>query len=330
MRVNQRGFGLIEWMIGMTIGLFLIAGVTTVFIQSRGSSQNTNQMGELQETGRIALQLLSQDLRQVGFWGVSTANVMTRLNATQNKEITTPILNASSDCTDDLGGGSFPVNNIQFRQFWSFEIPQISSLSYMRCIIDDDSDAQLQRGTDVISLKRLMGKREAIPAAGTIASDSPYLLVGSYSKAAIFAEGASPPSDPSFTNGDAWQYLHHIYFLDRSLRSNTPRLRRMSLNSSGMTLEPILLSGIENMQLFYIIEQANGNTSYQTTALSNDKVIGVEVFILVRSLTESKGYTNTNTYVLADKTITVNDNFRRLLVSSVISFSNPMWLDKTI
>ncbi|WP_282560199.1 PilW family protein [Motilimonas cestriensis] len=329
-RLKQRGFGIIEWMIGMTIGLFLIGGITAVFVQSRAGSQNTNQMGELQETGRIALQLISQDLRQVGFWGVATSNVMTRLNATINNEVITPTLSSGSDCTDDLGGGSFPEDSIQFRQFWSFEIPQLSSLNYMRCIIDDDPDSQLKRGTDVIALKRLMGKREPIPAAGTVTADSPYLLVGSHSKAVIFASGSTPPSDPSFTGSDAWQYLHHVYFLDRSLSTNTPRLRRMSLNNSGMTLEPILLSGVEDMQLLYIVEEANGNTNYQTSALSNDKVIGVEVFILVRALEESKRYLNQNTYTLADKTITVNDNFRRLLVSSVISFSNPMWLDKAI
>ncbi|WP_369293055.1 PilW family protein [Motilimonas sp. 1_MG-2023] len=329
-RLKQRGFGIIEWMIGMTIGLFLIGGITAVFVQSRAGSQNTNQMGELQETGRIALQLISQDLRQVGFWGVATSHLMTRLNATVNKEITTPTLSSSSDCTDDLGGGSFPKGSVQFRQFWSFEIPQLSSLSYMRCIIDDDPDSQLKRGSDVITLKRLMGKREPIPAAGTVTADGPFLLMGSHSKAAIFASGSTPPSDPSFTSSHAWQYLHHVYFLDRSLSTNTPRLRRMSLNNSGMALEPILLSGVEDMQLLYIVEEANGNTNYQTSALSNDKVIGVEVFILVRALEESKSYLNQNTYTLADKTITVNDNFRRLLVSSVISFSNPMWLDKAI
>ncbi len=327
---RQMGFGLIEWMIGLTIGLFLVAGVAAIFVQTRTGSTATNQAGELQETGRIALQLITQDVRQVGFWGMSTSNVMTRLNATKNNEIIVPNVTTLNDCSDDLGGGSFPIDNIHFKQFWSFEIPSGSSLSYMRCIIDDDPDSELQEGSDVISLKRLQGKRIEAPASGSVVSSSPFLFVGGHSKAAIFTSGLAPPTDPALAGLDIWHYLHNVYFLDHSLSRGIPRLRRMSLSDTGMAIEPVILEGVENIQLYYIVEAANGSTSYQTSVTATDKVIGVEVFILIRALEETRDYQNTNTYVMADKSITVNDNYRRLLVSSVVSFSNAIWLDKSI
>ena len=327
---QQRGYGLIEWMIGITIGLVMIAGLSSVFIQSRVGAQSTNQMGELQETGRVALQLITQDLRQVGFWGLATANLMTRYNAVQTSEITTPILATSQDCIDDLGNGSFPKNAVQFRQFWAFELPSNASLSHMLCLIDNDANTQINGSTDVITIKRLLGQTLTVPSAGLGTTTAPFLFQASDSKAVIFKGNEALPTDPTLASGGTWQFLHHVYYLDRQLSTNTPNLRRLSLNTTGMTLEPVLLSGIENLQVQYIVENSSGQKSFQTSALPNDKVIGAEVFVLVRAVNKSNNYSNKNSYQLGDKTIQVDDNYRRLLVSTVVTFNNPVWLNQGI
>ncbi|MCE0558659.1 MULTISPECIES: PilW family protein [unclassified Motilimonas] len=327
---HQAGYGLIEWMIAITIGLFLIAGLSAVFINSRVGAQSTNQMGELQETGRVALQLLTQDLRQVGFWGLATANLVTRYNAVKSNEVIVPNLASSKDCLDDLGNGSFPKSSVQYRQFWSFELPANSSLSYMHCLIDNDANTQLTKETDVISIKRLLGQSISVPSAGLTTATAPFFFQANNTKAMIFKGNAAIPSVPTLNDSETWQFLHHVYYLDRQLSTNTPNLRRLTLNTSGMTLEPVLLSGIENMQIQYIVENATGKTSFQTNAQPNDKVIGAQVFVLVRALDQSHGYKNNNSYQLGDKTVQVNDNYRRLLVSTSVTFNNPVWLSQGI
>ena len=66
---GSRGLMLIELMIAMLIGLFLIGGAIAVFIASKRSYTETEAFSRMGESGRFALQLLITDLRRAGFFG---------------------------------------------------------------------------------------------------------------------------------------------------------------------------------------------------------------------------------------------------------------------
>lgn len=67
MHSRQKGLSLIELMVAMLIGLFLILGVTQIFINNQKSYLfQQGQMGN-QENGRFALALLSQELLKAGY-----------------------------------------------------------------------------------------------------------------------------------------------------------------------------------------------------------------------------------------------------------------------
>ena len=65
----QRGFGLIELMIAMTLGLILILGVAQVFLNSKRSFVVQQQVAVLQENARFLLTRISRDVRQAGVFG---------------------------------------------------------------------------------------------------------------------------------------------------------------------------------------------------------------------------------------------------------------------
>ena len=65
----SRGFTLLEWLISSTIGLFLLSGAFSVYVMSRNNNHQLQIYNELQENGRLAMNLLLQDLRQTGFFG---------------------------------------------------------------------------------------------------------------------------------------------------------------------------------------------------------------------------------------------------------------------
>lgn len=67
----SRGFSLIELMVSMVIGLFILAGVVYVMANSRKNYETTDYTARLQENARFALHYLSYDLRNAGFWGCS-------------------------------------------------------------------------------------------------------------------------------------------------------------------------------------------------------------------------------------------------------------------
>lgn len=66
---RMRGVSLIEMMTAMTIGLLILAGLTSVFVNTSTSSRELKNTAEQIESGRYAIELLTQDIRHAGFYG---------------------------------------------------------------------------------------------------------------------------------------------------------------------------------------------------------------------------------------------------------------------
>jgi type IV pilus assembly protein PilW len=66
---KQRGVSLVEMMVAITIGLILLAGVLSIFFSSKVTYFSNEKMARLQENGRVALNLISHDVRAAGYMG---------------------------------------------------------------------------------------------------------------------------------------------------------------------------------------------------------------------------------------------------------------------
>ena len=64
-----RGMTLVELMVGVAMGLFLIAVMGTVYLGSRNTFVAQESLSRLQENGRFALDTIGNDLRMSGFRG---------------------------------------------------------------------------------------------------------------------------------------------------------------------------------------------------------------------------------------------------------------------
>ena len=64
---SQRGLSLIELLISMFIGLFLLAGITSSYIHSKKSSVYQDQYSLIEDNGRIALEIMSQTIQHTGY-----------------------------------------------------------------------------------------------------------------------------------------------------------------------------------------------------------------------------------------------------------------------
>jgi type IV pilus assembly protein PilW len=56
-------------MISITLGLILMAGVVQMFVSSKSVFTTQQSMSRIQETGRLAIEFLSRDIRMAGFYG---------------------------------------------------------------------------------------------------------------------------------------------------------------------------------------------------------------------------------------------------------------------
>lgn len=66
-RRRVRGFTPVEILIGMSIGLILLAGLSTMVVGSRQTSRVERQLLEMQSTGRIAMEVIAREIRKAGF-----------------------------------------------------------------------------------------------------------------------------------------------------------------------------------------------------------------------------------------------------------------------
>jgi len=66
--MRARGFSLVEFMIAMTIGLFLIAGLVYLIAETSRSRAEIERSSRQIENGRYALDRIAEDLRHAGFY----------------------------------------------------------------------------------------------------------------------------------------------------------------------------------------------------------------------------------------------------------------------
>lgn len=66
---SQRGFTLVELMIGMVLGLFILLALITLWVNINRNNTELSKANRLIENGRLALQLLQSDAAHAGFLG---------------------------------------------------------------------------------------------------------------------------------------------------------------------------------------------------------------------------------------------------------------------
>jgi type IV pilus assembly protein PilW len=318
-----KGFTLVELMIALSIGLVLFAGVMSIFVGMRTTTAETSSYGELQENGRFAVSVLTDDLLRQNFWG-DLANTISSSNL-----IATPAQPINGCVGEGVNNATFPQAVGPFRALWGKTIDNIAS-NPLGCFTMP-SNTRNMVGSDVIQLKRVIANPVAATSAGN------YYLTANLSSGGIFANGAAVPA---IDNSRLWQYQHHVYYIrEVSVGGRwVPVLMQGRLANFGMNFAPII-DGIEKIRFMYGVDTdtdpnlpgygiVNGYISADSMTQSlwdnagGSRILSVKVFVLARGAVPDNKYENTSTYQLGDLSYTVNDNFRRLLFSSTVTLYN--------
>ncbi|MEE9354251.1 MAG: PilW family protein [Methylococcaceae bacterium] len=67
MKKNQTGISLVELMVSLTIGLFLLAGLIQMFVTTKKSYNVQDSLSRIEENSRFALDTLSRTIRLAGY-----------------------------------------------------------------------------------------------------------------------------------------------------------------------------------------------------------------------------------------------------------------------
>ncbi|EJM07142.1 MULTISPECIES: PilW family protein [unclassified Pseudomonas] len=69
MKQRNRGFGLIELLIALALGLIVVLGVVQIFIAAKNTYVSQNTAAAMQEDARFVLSKMIQEIRMVGMFG---------------------------------------------------------------------------------------------------------------------------------------------------------------------------------------------------------------------------------------------------------------------
>jgi type IV pilus assembly protein PilW len=74
---NQDGLSLIELMVTVVLSSLLLLGVLQLFMNTTAIDRTSNELARVQETGRVALDLIAREARRMGYQGCVGASITT-------------------------------------------------------------------------------------------------------------------------------------------------------------------------------------------------------------------------------------------------------------
>ncbi|MES2296739.1 MAG: PilW family protein [Pseudomonadota bacterium] len=339
-RLAQRGFTLVELMVASAIGLVILSGITALFISNTTAQNEVEQSGRQIENGRYATQLLTGDLRNAGYYGAFDIAPLVASPA--------PVPALPDLCAPTIDGMAATLP-LPVQGFDNVDAGILSA-----CLTD------VRAGTDIIVARHTsscaLGDANC-PAANTggpffqasLCNGANELGSSDVNNYFVFALDSS---DTALSRKDHTcnavapirRFETHIYFIanNDNTGDGIPTLKRAELsvsnNALGMTVVP-MVEGVEDMQFEY--GTGDGNFFDAPTTAVGWSVVpvlpvppstvippsiairAIKLTLLARNTTASAGYTNTNTYTMGNKTVTINgDHYKRHLFQSTIYLAN--------
>lgn len=264
----QRGFSLVELMVALSIGIFLLAGALTVFQQTRTQYRAIEAVSRLQESARYAMSVLENDLRLAGYWAKHS----------QSGSVTAaPAVLALALCDPDFD--PTPAN--------------LQTYVAGGGTVTLDCATNPRAGTDVLIVRRssvdpvppeLAADEDTKPdlAAGVLYAQNTY--VGTF----VFVGDTVPPPYFSDTSDTHW-LVTNAYYVSNGSESdpNLPSLRRVSLAAAPPVPDEEIIQGIESLTVEFGLD-TNGDAAVDTwsvipAALAADPPLAARVTLVARA-----------------------------------------------
>lgn len=305
-----RGWTLLEMLIAMALSLLLTLLLVNSWQVNYQAFRQTSQLAEMQQSGQFVLSFFQQELQNQHFWaGAEPTLLRPPLGFT-----------VSGDCRSALDSGSFPKTAMVF-------VPVLSGI--VGAAHTPDCLASAQKGSAFLQLKRLVGA----PLTAAAAKNNRVYLQ-QQGRAYQFVSQPSAPATATY-----WPYSHQVFYVAMQTqgRQQVPVLMRKRLvrQASGQ-LSMDTDSVIDGVEMMHFEAGVDSNFDGQVDYLSDiaqvsadvwqqrsGQIIQLRFFVLVRSVMPDSTYTNVQQYTLGQRLFQApGDHYRRLLVSSAVTFHN--------
>ncbi len=129
---RQQGLSLVELMIALALSSALILGIFTIYLDSSQTSRLSNSLARIQESGRIAINMMAKDLRMVGFQGCADP----------------------SDVTLNIIAHNPPTTDFFQTTLRGWEVNDLATWADGSELDGDSIETRVRPGSDVLSIQR--------------------------------------------------------------------------------------------------------------------------------------------------------------------------------
>ena len=345
---RQSGLSMIELLVALAIGSFLIIGAVTLQSQSRRNFDVNEQQARVQENARYVIAVIEPELQLAGVYGYSQDP-----NAVQ---------------WENAGGAPTPPSDLRLDDAAAPGLPDglkvcgdnfaVDVLGTVTAINDDQDwdsvlDCAAEGGgqaddTDVLILRHT--------APGQVAPDNSKLQVYSERVAAHMNTRLFVSNDPPGSVEDDLREVRDMvvqtYYIsnDSDGRPGMPSLRMKMLSSVGGApgfIDQEILRGVEDLQVQFGVDPGdilegddepydpdddgmadlvNGFAAQYVNAgdalLNSGQVVSVRIWVRVRGDQPETGFVDNRSYQYADTDFQPDDGFRRVVMSRTIYLRN--------
>lgn len=323
MNRREHGMTLIELMVALAIGAFLMLGAITVFMQSRTTFRVTESVARLQESARFALEAMEPDIRMAHYWGLTSRTYM---------------IQGRLAPTAPAGMGTHACGNN-----WNLNLNEAVEGTNNAYSWACGAQFTAETNSDTLVVRRASED----PVTGALSNNTLYIQSARGQLSQIFA-GMIVPGGYNAATSATHRLLVTGYYVDRGSQiiAGVPSLRRKRLNTGGGIVDEELVPGVEDMQIQFGVD-----TDVPGTAVAanpdrgsidryvnpddplidptnagfnpNAEILSVRVWLRLRGERVENGLIDPTDYEYADQDFgTFNDGFRRVVVSKTIYLRN--------
>jgi type IV pilus assembly protein PilW len=311
---QTRGFSLVELMVSMAIGLFLVGGALTIYVQGRATHEVNAKVAELQDNARLALDLLSGDVLLSDYWG--------------RTDDAAAIARRAGDVLNPLPAAFEPAADCYANYYVNVEVPvdganddQTGAANPFPACLPDAARAD---ATDVLVVRHAAATETA---RASILNNTLYLISNSMT-GELFVGGQPLPSGYA-ADDPVNEMVTNAYYIspNSTLGNGIPSLRRMILGNGPAINDEELVPGVEDLQVQFGIDtdadgSVNSYVSPGSAALAGARIVAVRVWLRLRTEKAEVGFTDDATYAYAGHSVAPADGVRRLVVSTTLELRN--------
>ena len=313
---RQTGLTMVELLVALAIGSFLMIGAVNIYTQSRQAFIINESIARVQETAQFAMDTIEADVRMASNWGRNS-----RALAVEGRSI-----------VGDVNPNGLPEPNT-CGAGWALDLAMTVDGSNNAYTLTCGATPAAQANSDVITVRRATVATFA-PQAGRLQIQTTRI------QGELFADGLVPATF-SPVDSTTHNLLVNSYYVanDSALIPGVPTLRRKTLSMVGgvpTIIDQEIAPGVENIQLQLGIDVNEDNTvdryvnpgdqSYDPNAagfIPGVRVITARIWIVVRGINIENGIQDDTDYRPGDVVLgVITDNYRRMQISKTILMRN--------